>query len=114
MWYLVLACSFLWFSQRVTADGCETVTVHNKLCFGQCTSLFVPSEGEFAQLGAAAGALHRRAPCSRCAPSKAHTVTVPLRCGGEIREMRVMVVEECKCEVGREERSAEAAALAHL
>lgn len=93
-------------SQRVTADGCDTVTVHNKLCFGQCSSLFVPSEGEFT----GTGALRHRAPCSRCAPSKAQTVTVPLRCGAQVRQKRVMVVEECKCETGSEERSIDAAA----
>nr|XP_020452595.1 DAN domain family member 5-like [Monopterus albus] len=107
-------CTAVPFIQRVTADGCRTVTVHNRLCFGQCSSLFVPSEAEFAGLGTATGALHRRTPCSRCAPSKAHTVTVPLHCGAEMRERQVMVVEECKCETGREERSAEAAASAVL
>lgn len=101
-------------SQRVTADGCQTVTVYNKLCFGQCSSLFVPSEGEFADLSPGTGAFHRRAPCSRCAPFKAQTVTVPLRCGSQVREKRVMVVEECKCETGREEKSAEAASYTQL
>ncbi|XP_040892718.1 DAN domain family member 5 [Toxotes jaculatrix] len=103
-------CSAVPFTQHVTADGCDIVTVHNKLCFGQCSSLFVPSEGEFAGLGTGTGALHRRAPCSRCAPSKVHTVTLPLRCGAEVREKRIMVVEECKCETGSEERSVEAMA----
>ncbi|XP_033481232.2 DAN domain family member 5 [Epinephelus lanceolatus] len=107
-------CTAVPFTQHVTADGCDTVTVHNKLCFGQCSSLFVPSEGEFAGLGTGRGALHHRAPCSRCAPSKALTATVPLRCGAEVREKRVMVVEECKCETSREEKSAEAAASTHL
>ncbi|XP_041640898.1 DAN domain family member 5 isoform X2 [Cheilinus undulatus] len=106
-------CTALPFTQHVTADGCSTVTVHNKLCFGQCSSLFVPSEGEFTGLGAS-GTPHHRAPCSRCAPSKSHTVTVPLRCGAEVREKRLVVVEECKCETGREERSAEVAAFTHL
>ncbi|XP_034398899.1 DAN domain family member 5 [Cyclopterus lumpus] len=104
------ACSAVAFTQRVTADGCDAVTVHNKLCFGQCSSLFVPSEGEFA----GTGALRHRAPCSRCAPSRAHTVTVPLRCGAKVHVKRVMVVEECKCETSREEKSAEAAASTHL
>ncbi|XP_074539021.1 DAN domain family member 5 [Halichoeres trimaculatus] len=100
-------CSAVPFTQHVTAEGCSTVTVHNKLCFGQCSSLFVPSEGEFTGPGATGtGSLHHRAPCSRCAPSKSHTVTVPLRCGAEVRERRLVVVEECKCETGREERSA--------
>ncbi|KAF3687549.1 Cerberus Cerberus-related protein DAN domain family member 4 Precursor [Channa argus] len=107
-------CTAVPFIQRVTADGCETVNVHNKLCFGQCSSLFVPSEAEFAGFGTPTGALHHWAPCSHCAPSKAHTVALPLRCVGEIRERRTMVVEECKCETGREERSTEVAALAHL
>ncbi|XP_028261702.1 DAN domain family member 5 [Parambassis ranga] len=107
-------CAAVPFTQHVTADGCETVTVHNRLCFGQCSSLFVPSDGEFVEPGPGTGTSHRRAPCSRCAPLKAHTVTVPLRCGTEVRERRVMVVEECKCETSREERSAEAAAFTHL
>ncbi|XP_058496169.1 DAN domain family member 5 [Solea solea] len=108
------SCTAVSFTQRVTADGCDTVTMHNKLCFGQCSSLFVPSEGGFAGVGTGTGALLHRAPCSRCAPSKAHTVTVPLRCGAQIREKRVMVVEECKCETGTEERSIEATAAMQL
>uniref|UniRef100_A0A3P8UBQ7 DAN domain family, member 5 n=1 Tax=Amphiprion percula TaxID=161767 RepID=A0A3P8UBQ7_AMPPE len=107
-------CTAVPFTQHVTADGCETVTVHNKLCFGQCSSLFVPSEGEFAGLSPGTGTFQRRGPCSRCAPFKAHTVTVPLRCGAELREKRVMLVEDCKCETSREERSAETAANTHL
>lgn len=98
----------------MTADGCVTVTVHNKLCFGQCSSLFVPSEAELAGLGTGTGVTHHRATCSRCGPSKARTVVVPLQCGAEVQEKRVMVVEECKCETSREERSAEAAVSAHL
>ncbi|KAM4583555.1 DAN domain family member 5 [Odontesthes bonariensis] len=107
-------CTAVPFTQHVTADGCQTVTVHNKLCFGQCSSLFVPSEGEFSELSPGTGAFHHRAPCSRCAPSKAQTVTVPLRCEAEVRERRVMVVEECKCETRREEQGAEAAASTYL
>ncbi|XP_017285951.1 DAN domain family member 5 [Kryptolebias marmoratus] len=107
-------CTAVPFTQHVAADGCQTVTVHNRLCFGQCSSLFVPSGGEFVELSPETGAFHRRAPCSRCAPSRARTFRVPLRCGAEVREKRVMVVEECKCETGREERSAEAAAATHL
>uniref|UniRef100_A0AAZ3NQX9 CTCK domain-containing protein n=1 Tax=Oncorhynchus tshawytscha TaxID=74940 RepID=A0AAZ3NQX9_ONCTS len=106
------SCAAVPFTQRITSDGCDAVTVHNKLCFGQCSSLFIPSGWESARLTGAGG--HRSAPCSRCAPSKAHTVTVPLRCGMEVREKRVMVVEECKCETGREEGNIEAVASMHL
>lgn len=103
-------CSAVAFTQHVTADGCDTVKVQNKFCFGQCSSLFVPSEGEFAALGTGVGTYRRRVPCSRCAPSKAHTVTVPLHCGTRIREKRLLVVEECKCETGSEERNIEGTA----
>uniref|UniRef100_A0A4W5Q5D9 DAN domain family, member 5 n=1 Tax=Hucho hucho TaxID=62062 RepID=A0A4W5Q5D9_9TELE len=106
------SCAAVPFTQRIMSEGCDTVMVHNKLCFGQCSSLFVPSGWESARLTDAGG--HRRAPCSRCAPSKAHTVTVPLRCGMEVREKRVMVVEECKCETGREEGNIEGVASMHL
>ncbi|XP_061840488.1 DAN domain family member 5 [Nerophis lumbriciformis] len=95
-------CTAIPFIQRVTAEGCPTVTVHNKLCFGQCSSLFVPSE----TTDPAGRGAHQRTPCSRCAPSKSHTVTIPLQCGGEVRERRVMLVDECKCETGREETAA--------
>nr|XP_046234473.1 DAN domain family member 5 [Scatophagus argus] len=108
------ACAAVPFTQRVTADGCETITLHNKLCFGQCSSLFVPSEGEFAGLDIGTDALNHRTPCSRCAPSKSRVVTVPLRCGADVREKQVMVVEECKCETSHEENRAEAAAPTHL
>ncbi|KAK2816902.1 hypothetical protein Q5P01_025093 [Channa striata] len=66
---------------KKTQDGSETVTLHNKLCFCQCSSLSVPPG-----FRAPAGVLHRRAPCSHRTASKARTVTVPLRCGGEVRE----------------------------
>ncbi|XP_067298714.1 DAN domain family member 5 [Pseudorasbora parva] len=88
------SCGTVPFTQRITEDGCETVTVHNHLCFGQCSSMFVPSSGEARAQGA---------PCTRCGPSKSRSVLVPLRCGKEVRERRVMVVEECKCETSSEE-----------
>ncbi|XP_077462184.1 DAN domain family member 5 [Stigmatopora argus] len=95
-------CAAIPFIQRVTADGCSTVTVHNKLCFGQCSSLFVPYEVDLAAEG-----FRQRPPCSRCGPSKTHAVTVPLQCGTEIRHTQVMLVQECKCESGREQKNAE-------
>ncbi|KAK7929967.1 hypothetical protein WMY93_006362 [Mugilogobius chulae] len=77
-------CAAVPFTQKVTSVGCETVTVYNKLCFGQCSSMFIP------EVELSGGTLHQqRTACSRCAPSKTHTVTVPLRCGAfAIREKR--------------------------
>ncbi|XP_035262641.1 DAN domain family member 5 [Anguilla anguilla] len=100
------SCAAVPFAQRVSAAGCETVTVQNKLCFGQCSSLYVPPGGE--SVGSTTGG-GISSPCSRCAPSKVRSIVVSLRCRGkaEAREMRVMVVEECKCETGREEENVE-------
>ncbi|XP_051560301.1 DAN domain family member 5 [Myxocyprinus asiaticus] len=86
------SCGAVPFTQRITEDGCETVIVHNNLCFGQCSSMFVPSSG--------ASRGQREAHCTRCGPVKTRSVVVPLRCGTEARERRVMIVEECKCETG--------------
>ncbi|XP_028827594.1 DAN domain family member 5 [Denticeps clupeoides] len=89
-------CAAVPFMQRVTATGCESVTVPNKLCFGQCTSMFVPPGGDPAPDG------HRSVPCSRCGPSRTRLVSVPLRCGHQVRRKSLMLVEECKCETGLE------------
>lgn len=86
--------------QRITEEGCEPLTIHNKMCFGQCGSMFVPPNGgSVVHLG--------QTFCSRCGPSKARTVVVRMRCGSQVRERSVMLVEECKCETGREESRAE-------
>ncbi|XP_059902640.1 DAN domain family member 5 [Gadus macrocephalus] len=96
-------CRAIPFPQRVMVEGCEAVTVHNKLCFGQCSSLFVPTGG----LEEEAGGRVRRGGCSRCSPSRTHAVRVVLRCGPRgFLERQVLVVEECRCESGREEDGA--------
>ncbi|KAJ8363404.1 hypothetical protein SKAU_G00122350 [Synaphobranchus kaupii] len=100
------SCAAVPFMQRVSAAGCETVTVQNKLCFGQCSSLYVPPGGE--SVGSTTGA-GISSPCSRCAPLKVRSIVLSLRCRGkaEAQERRVMIVEECKCETGREEENVE-------
>ncbi|KAK3510559.1 hypothetical protein QTP70_010089 [Hemibagrus guttatus] len=100
------SCAALPFTQRITEEGCESITVLNKLCFGQCSSMYVPPNG--------GSSMHRGGPsCSRCGPSRARTVHVPMRCGSQVREKRVMLVEECKCETGREEEKSDNLAM-HL
>ncbi|KAL7845512.1 hypothetical protein AOLI_G00237040 [Acnodon oligacanthus] len=93
------SCAAAPFTQRISEPGCEPLSLHNKLCFGHCASLFVPPGG------GSAGPFS--SPCSRCAPVRARSVLVHLRCGEQAREKRVMVVEECKCETSREDARAE-------
>nr|BAD16586.1 DAN related protein [Danio rerio] len=89
------SCAAVPFTQRITEEGCETVTVHNNLCYGQCSSMFVPSSG--------GSHGQQKAQCMRCGPSRARSVLLHLRRGSEVRERRVLIVEECKCETSSEE-----------
>ncbi|XP_026060701.1 cerberus-like [Carassius auratus] len=99
------SCATVPFTQRITEDGCEKVTVHNNLCYGQCSSMFVPSSGE---------SRGQQRSCTRCSPSKSRSVLVPLRCGTEVRERRVVIVEECKCETSSEEVKVKNTEMFHL
>ncbi|KAL4647929.1 hypothetical protein GN956_G8233 [Arapaima gigas] len=91
------SCTAVPFMQRVSEPGCDPVSVSNKLCFGHCSSLFVPP-----------GSGPRGSSCSRCAPARARYTTVTLRCRNtaHARQKHVMLVEECRCETGREEERA--------
>ncbi|XP_043104410.1 DAN domain family member 5 [Puntigrus tetrazona] len=100
------SCAAVPFTQRIVEDGCETVTVHNNLCYGQCDSMFVPSSGESRG--------RPRAQCTRCAPSRTRSVLVHQRCGTEARERRVTIVEECRCETSSEEVKAQNTDTLHL
>ncbi|XP_066511687.1 DAN domain family member 5 [Hoplias malabaricus] len=93
------SCKAVPFTQRISEPGCEPLLLQNKLCFGHCASLFVPH--------AASSPGHMGAPCTRCGPLRTRSVLVHLRCGTHTREKRVMVVEECKCQTGREDGRAE-------
>ncbi|CAF95017.1 unnamed protein product [Tetraodon nigroviridis] len=41
-------------------------------------------------LGAGTAFLHHQGPCSRCAPSKAQAVVVPLLCGARVQQKRLV------------------------
>ncbi|TRY83030.1 hypothetical protein DNTS_004448 [Danionella cerebrum] len=101
------SCAAVPFSQHITEDGCEMVTVQNKLCFGQCSSMFVPSSRDLHDG-------HQKVSCTRCGPSRSRTFLVHLRCGTETREKSVMLVEECKCETSSEDTRVQNTEMLHL
>lgn len=73
------------YSQVIKRDGCEPLTIVNKMCFGQCVSVWVP--GLFASFPV-------------CRPSKSTFKTVTLTCGrnGEKRKrVRIEKVRRCSC-----------------
>jgi len=73
------------YDQVVKREGCEPVTIVNKMCFGQCVSVWVP--GLFASFPV-------------CRPSKLVWRTVTLTCGRKRRRkrrVRVEKVKRCSC-----------------
>ncbi|KAF1545040.1 Cerberus, partial [Eudyptula minor] len=81
-------CRTLPFSQGVTHESCEKVTVQNNLCFGKCSSFHVPGPEDRLYTF-----------CSHCLPSKFSMKRLDLNCTSSVPVVKeVMIVEECKCE----------------
>ncbi|NWH77494.1 CER1 protein, partial [Piaya cayana] len=97
-------CRTLPFSQSVTHDNCEKVTVQNNLCFGKCSSFHVPGPED-----------HLYTFCSYCLPSKFSMKYLELNCTSSVSVVKeVMIVEECKCETRKTEDSTTGSLLSDL
>ncbi|XP_062936325.1 cerberus [Cynocephalus volans] len=84
-------CRTVPFSQTITHEDCEKVTVQNNLCFGKCGSVHFPGVGQHPHT------------CSHCSPAKFTTTHLQLNCTGTSLVMKmVMLVEECQCKVRTE------------
>lgn len=73
------------YSQVIKREGCEPLTIVNKMCFGQCVSVWVP--GLFASFPV-------------CRPSKSTFKTVTLTCGHnreKRKRVRIEKVRRCSC-----------------
>ncbi|XP_017520039.1 DAN domain family member 5 [Manis javanica] len=85
-------CKAVPFIQVFSQRGCTAVHLQNHLCFGHCSSLYVPG------LGPAPLVL-----CNSCAPARKRRVPVVLWCwaGSPVSRRRVkmstVLVEECHC-----------------
>ncbi|XP_005381199.1 PREDICTED: DAN domain family member 5 [Chinchilla lanigera] len=85
-------CRAVPFVQVLSRPSCTTVRIHNHLCFGQCSSLYVPGSA------AASSSL-----CNSCVPARKRRVPVVLWCavGGPASPRRVktstVLVEGCRC-----------------
>ncbi|XP_069736742.1 cerberus [Phaenicophaeus curvirostris] len=97
-------CRTLPFSQGVTHENCERVTVQNNLCFGKCSSFHVPGPED-----------RLYTVCSHCLPSKFSMKYLELNCTSSVAVVKeVMIVEECKCETRKTEDSATRSLLSDL
>ncbi|KAL2764418.1 DAN domain family member 5 precursor [Daubentonia madagascariensis] len=85
-------CKAVSFIQVLSRPGCTAVRLRNRLCFGHCSSLYVPS------LDATPIAL-----CNSCGPSRKRWAPVVLWCraGSPAARRRVKIstilVEGCQC-----------------
>ncbi|XP_078353141.1 uncharacterized protein LOC144637930 [Oculina patagonica] len=73
------------FEETIHHHGCNSVKVHNNMCYGQCNSFYIPK---------------RFFSCSYCAPSRQETINVRLECPGQNPSFvikKVKLVLECAC-----------------
>lgn len=73
-------------AQKVHHHGCNSTEVKTKLCFGQCTTFYIP-KNKFAAF----------ASCTQCTPTKIETIEVKLKCKGGMMKKKVEVVKRCGC-----------------
>ncbi|XP_066496188.1 gremlin-1 isoform X1 [Tiliqua scincoides] len=78
--------------QIIHEEGCDSQTIINRFCYGQCNSFYIPrhvhkEEGSFQS-------------CSFCKPKKFSTMSVTLNCP-ELqpprKKKRITRVKECRC-----------------
>ncbi|XP_034966561.1 gremlin-1 [Zootoca vivipara] len=78
--------------QTIHEEGCNSHTIINRFCYGQCNSFYIPrhihrEEGSFQS-------------CSFCKPKKLTTMSVTLNCP-ELqpprKKKRITRVKECRC-----------------
>lgn len=84
-------CRMRPFPQNVRRRDCETKTVMNNMCYGQCRSFYVP---------------HRKSPfesCSFCTPVNSTTKNVVLNCPSRTKKKqvvkKVLIITACSCRV---------------
>nr|XP_056707725.1 gremlin-1 [Euleptes europaea] len=78
--------------QTIHEEGCNSQTIINRFCYGQCNSFYIPrhvrkEEGSFQS-------------CSFCKPKRFTTMSVTLNCPElqpPSRKKRITRVKECRC-----------------
>nr|QXO37068.1 gremlin1b protein [Ancistrus sp. JW-2021] len=78
--------------QTLHEEGCVSITILNRFCYGQCNSFYIPrhvrrEEGAFQS-------------CSFCKPKRFTTMTYTLNCPDlqpPTRKKRVQHVKQCRC-----------------
>ncbi|KAL0964501.1 hypothetical protein UPYG_G00324710 [Umbra pygmaea] len=93
--------------QTVSEKGCQSRTVVNRFCYGQCNSFYIPRHvGPGLNRGPGSGRKNRNKEdepfqsCSFCRPHRVTQLTVELDCPGlqpTFRHRKVERVKQCRC-----------------
>lgn len=99
--------------QTISEEGCRSLTVVNRFCYGQCNSFYIPrhmgpSSAQAQSRGQAPGSRrksHNKAPepfqsCSFCRPHRITQLTVQLDCPDlqpPFKHRKVQRVKQCRC-----------------
>lgn len=78
------------FSQEVRRRGCETKTITNNMCYGQCRSFYIPVRKSSFES------------CSFCTPVNSTTESVVLKCPSRTKTQvvkKVQIITACSCRV---------------
>ncbi|XP_007532531.1 DAN domain family member 5 [Erinaceus europaeus] len=87
------SCKAVSFTQVLSRPGCLSTRLRNRVCFGHCSSLYVPGSNPGPTVL-----------CNACTPVRQHRVPVALWCrgpGASRRRRRVetsaLVIDGCRC-----------------
>ena len=79
-------CKSQQYEQVVKHEGCQSIKIVNRLCYGQCNSFYIPRyKDEFEA-------------CSKCTPTDSALTPVKLNCEGNTSKIKkVFIVKRCGC-----------------
>ncbi|XP_046666866.1 gremlin-1-like [Homalodisca vitripennis] len=88
--------------QVIREEGCSSVTILNRFCYGQCNSFYIPKsprrKGKAVKIDSDGSSFKS---CAFCKPKQMSWMTVTLRCRKKkkpsLRRKRVLRVKQCKC-----------------
>uniref|UniRef100_A0A8B9LZ20 Gremlin-1 n=1 Tax=Astyanax mexicanus TaxID=7994 RepID=A0A8B9LZ20_ASTMX len=79
--------------QTLHEEGCTSLTIINRFCYGQCNSFYIPRHVRAEEEGAFQS-------CSFCKPRRFTTMTYTLNCPDlqpPTKKKRVQRVKQCRC-----------------
>ena len=86
-------CQAKTFQMPVEAEGCDSITIENNFCYGQCLSQFFPASWK-------QDMMQDYVACSACVPVSTMTKKVVLKCPGHSKKYdirKIQIVKKCKC-----------------